>query len=104
MHSPACRILEIIGLESDLYSEIKGQFGAHDFGAKTPRQRIQINSFLHPPPALGSSFCRATRACWEHWSTQKMKKSLEKHVEFFLIRGKEGNVPGNWLRASPPAH
>lgn len=34
MHLQACRILQIIGLESDLYSKIKGQFGAHDFGAK----------------------------------------------------------------------
>lgn len=29
-----------------------------------------------------------------------MEKNLEKYVEFFLVSGKEGNVPGNGLRPS----
>lgn len=74
MHLQACRILEIIGLESDLYSKIKGHFGAHDFGAKHHGRDFKLTRSC-TPLTLESSFSTVTRACCEHWSTQKTEET-----------------------------
>lgn len=70
MRLQACRILQIIGLESDLYAKIKGQFGAHDFGAKHPRRDLLLT---HSCTILMLDSCY--RVCCEHWNSCKTEKN-----------------------------
>lgn len=61
MRLQACRILQIIGLESDLYSKIKGQFGTHDSGAEHRASLWTRLCFLQPRGIAGSNVRAASR-------------------------------------------
>lgn len=98
MHSQACRILEIIGLESDLYSKIKGQFGAHDFGAKHHGRDFKLTRSCTPQPWI-VLFPELQGLAVRAGVLRRWKKTW-RNVEFLLISGKEGDVPGNWLGPS----